>query len=266
MSLYIKETGSNLNECLESIFSQTVMPDEIVVVKDGPLSEDVEDVLEKYIKKDERLFRIISLKQNEGLGRALAKGIMACSYNLIARMDTDDICRKDRFEKQLKEFENNPELDIVGSHIYEFEGNISNVLSERKVPILHEEICKYQKRRSAFNHMTVMFKKNSVLRAGNYQHALLMEDDLLWVNMILSGAKCKNIDDFLVYARTGVNMIERRGGWSYFKKYKHGRKIIYDTGFISGWDYYSTVFVQFIVGMLPKKLRLYVFIKCLRKN
>ena len=204
--------------------------------------------------------------ENRGLGLALADGINACTYELIARMDTDDISRSDRFEKQLKMFQNDPQLDICGSHIVEFEGRPDNVLSERRVPLEHSQIAKYQKQRSAFNHMTVMYKKSMVLKAGNYEHCALMEDDVLWIKMLMAGAKCANIDDYLVYARTGYAMIDRRGGWNYFKKYRAGRKKIFDTGYISKLEYYRTIGIQFIIALLPKKMRMFIFIKLLRKN
>ena len=109
-----------------------------------------------------------------------------------------------------------------------------------------------------------MYKKNAVLKAGNYQPCLLMEDTLLWVNMILSGANCANVDDFLVYARTGSDMFERRGGFAYYKKYKQGRKKVYDTGYISWWDYTFTLMVQFGVAVIPNKVRGYIYKKVLR--
>ena len=111
----------------------------------------------------------------------------------------------------------------------------------------------------------LMYKKSTVLRAGNYEHCPLMEDDMLWIRMLIAGANCANVDDYLVYARTGYAMIERRGGWAYFKKYKNGRKKILDTGYISKWDYYKTVGVQLFVALVPKKIRLFVFTKMLRK-
>jgi len=102
-----------------------------------------------------------------------------------------------------------------------------------------------------------------VLRAGNYQSCLLMEDTLLWVNMILAGAKCKNIDDSLVYARIGKDMFERRGGFAYFKKYKQGRKRVRETGYIGFVDYYYTLLVQLVIALMPNKLRGWVFKKLL---
>ena len=264
MSLYIKEKAEYFDECMQSMLHQTVLPTEIVIVLDGPISGALKSILKKYKNKYDSWIKLIPLKRNRGLGLALAEGLIQTSYELIARMDTDDIAREDRFEKQLAEFHKNPSLDICGSHIIEFQGNINNKLSERRVPLKQKDIAEYQKQRSAFNHMTVMYKKSTVLRAGNYQHAPLMEDDLMWIHMLQVGAKCMNIDDFLVYARTGYEMIERRGGYEYLKKYISGRKKILDTGYINYWDYWKTVAIQVIVALVPKKVRLLFFIKLLR--
>lgn len=265
MSLYIKEKAEYFKQCMDSVLNNTVLPNEIVIVLDGPISEDVMDVLNQYVSMNKELYNIIPLEKNVGLGLALREGILHCNNELIARMDTDDICRNDRFELQLKEFQKNQDIDICGCHIIEFEDNINNEISRRIVPIRHEDILKYQRQRSAFNHMTVMYKKSSVIKAGNYENCPLMEDDMLWVRMIISGAKCLNIDDYLVYARTGYSMIERRGGWDYFKKYKNGRKLILRTKYINFFDYFKSIVVQFCVSLMPKKMRKIFFIKQLRK-
>lgn len=265
MSLYIKEKPQYLRECLDSILNQTVMPSEIIIVKDGPLTDELEMVLFEYIEKNPDLYKIVPLETNQGLGLALAEGILHCKNELVARMDTDDICRKDRFELQLKEFEKDPALDICGSYILEFEDNIQNIVSRRTVPIADEAIKKYQKRRDSFNHMTVMYKKSSVLKSGNYQSCMLMEDTYLWVNMFLANCKAINIDDSLVYARVGRDMYERRGGWAYFKKYKRGRKKVRTTGYISWWDYHYTLIVQFIIAVIPNSMRSWIYKKMLRK-
>lgn len=265
MSLYIKEKPEYVRACFESLLSQTVLPNEWVVVEDGPLTDELYAVLDEYEKRHPDLIKRVPLQENLGLGKALCEGVLHCSNELIARMDTDDIARKDRFEKQLKMFEQNPDLDICSSHILEFDGDISNIISVRKVPVNENAILEYQKRRDSFNHMTVMYKKSAVLKAGNYQDALLMEDSLLWINMMRTGAKCANVDDYLVYARTGNAMIDRRGGWAYFKKYKAGRKKIYATGYISWWDYFVTLAVQLVISLMPTGMRRFVFEKLLRK-
>ena len=174
-------------------------------------------------------------------------------------MDTDDIARQDRFEMQLRAFKDNPDLDICGSHIKEFERTVEHIVSRRMVPLTDKECTKYQKRRDAFNHMTVMYRKSAVLAAGNYQHCPLMEDTLLWVNMFKHGATAMKLDDYLVYARIGEGMYKRRGGWAYFKKFRHARKMVYDTGYISWWDYQVTLIAQFVVALVPNQLRGWVF-------
>lgn len=265
MSLYVKEQSEYLKESLDSILNQTVKPAQIVVVKDGPLTEELETVLSSFIEKEPSLYTIVPLEQNRGLGLALREGILHCDYELVARMDTDDIARNDRFELLLKEFESDPDLDVCGSHVLEFENSLDNIVAKRTVPLVDSEIKAYQKKRDAFNHPAVMFKKSKVLEAGNYQDCPLMEDTYLWVNMFLHNAKAKNIDDFLLYFRVGEDMFSRRGGWKYYKKYKQGQKMVYRTGYISFRDYYSTLFVQFVVALMPNRLRGFVFKKLLHR-
>lgn len=265
MSLYAKEKPEYLVECLKSVMSQTVLPSEIVIVKDGPLTEELEKTLDNFVKVNPSLFVFVPLEKNVGLGLALREGVTHCKNDLIARMDTDDIAREDRFSIQLAEFEKDPDLDICGSHIIEFEGDVVNEVAKRTVPLLDKDIKKYQKRRDGFNHMTVMYKKEAVLKAGNYQSCMLMEDSLLWVNMFMSGAKAMNVDDYLVYARVGKDMFERRGGLAYYRKYKQARKRIRKTGYISFWDYRYTLLVQFFISIMPNKLRGWVFKKFLHK-
>lgn len=264
MSVYFKEKPEYIRECFDSLLNQTVKASQWVIVKDGPLTDELESVLSEYNEKYSKLIKFVSIKENVQLGRALKAGVKACDNEIIARMDTDDICVPNRFEKQLREFSNDSQLDICGSYIKEFAENTSNILSERLVPLTNKEIIQYQKRRSAYNHMTVMFKKSSILKSGNYEHAPLMEDDMLWTRMILAGCKGKNIPEYLVYARTGLDMIDRRGGYAYFKKYKNSRKKVFDLGLASYWDYLYTILIQFIVAMMPQKIRQFIFIKMLR--
>lgn len=266
MSLYYKEKADYAKQCFDSLLRQTIQADEWVIVEDGPLTSEMYQLLDTYESLYPGLIHRVQLKENQGLGLALREGVLHCNCELIARMDTDDIAREDRFAKQLFMFEQDPSLDICGSHINEFEDDIQNIVSVRKVPLRDNEIKKYQRRRDGFNHMTVMYKKEAVLKAGNYQHALLMEDSLLWIHMIQSGSRCANVDDFLVYERVGKDMYNRRGGLEYFKKYYMGRKEIYKTGYISGLDYVYTLIVQLGVAILPVWMRKKVFLIFLRNR
>ena len=265
MSVYIKEKPEYAKACFESLLNQTVKADEWVIVEDGPLTPQMYELLDDYENRYPNLIKRIRYSDNRGLGIALRTGLPECKYDLIARMDTDDIARKDRFEKQLLEFENDSRLDICGSNIVEFEQEPEIIVAKRNVPSSHTEIIKYQKKRDAFNHMTVMYKKDAVLKAGNYQPCPLMEDTYLWARMLMNGAICKNIEEPLVYARIGQDMFERRGGWDYFKKYKKGRKQLLSTGFINYTEYFETIVIQFVVALVPRRIRGLIFKKILHR-
>ena len=265
MSIYIKEKPEYVDECFKSLLQQTLTADEWVVVEDGPLSNEMYRLLDDYQLKYPGLIKRIIIKKNKGLGNALRVGILKCKNSIIARMDTDDIARSDRFEKQFALFKKNPQLDICGSNIDEFEGDKTNIVAKRRVPSKHCDIIRYQKKRDAFNHMTVMYRKKAVLKAGNYIPCPLMEDTYLWARMMMNGARCANINESLVYARIGEAMYERRGGWEYFKKYKSGREKVFNTGFISRYEYLYTISIQFLVAMVPSNVRGYIFKKILHR-
>lgn len=266
LSVYYKEKPEFFDKALESIYNQTVKADEWVIVKDGAISEELQGVIDKYKQYENVVIKEVPLEENRGLGIALSIGIPECNNELIARMDTDDIAVPNRFELQLTQFENNPDLDLCGGQIIEFETDENVFIAERRVPLTHNEIVQYQKRRSAFNHMTVMYKKSKVLEAGNYKHCPLMEDDMLWVDMILAGAQCANIDEYLCKVRTNRDMIARRGGLKYYKKYKNARKQILDTGFITKKEFRKNNRIQFIICIMPKWLRKIVFFKMLHRK
>lgn len=265
MSVYRKESPEFLRQALDSVFNQTAIPAEVVLVEDGPLTDELYALLDDYGNSHPELKRV-PLSENRGLGLALQEGMLHCSNELVARMDTDDISVPTRFERQLAEFEKNPGIDICGSHIKEFEETPDHIVAERRVPLTHDDCKRYQRRRDAFNHVSVMFRKTAVLKAGNYQHCPLMEDTLLWANMFKTGATAMNIDDYLVLVRIGKDMYERRGGMAYFKKYRKARRVIYQTGFISWWDYAYTIVIQFVVAIMPNSLRGFVFKKLLHKQ
>lgn len=156
------EKPEYFRECMESIYSQTVLPDEIVLVEDGRLTDELYEAIRDYeCRPSEINFVTVKLEKNSGLGLALAEGIKHCSNELVARMDTDDICVPDRFERQLDAFSENPWLDIIGGYISEFSDDMHNIISERTVPLGNYVIKQYQRKRDAFNHMTVMYKRSA---------------------------------------------------------------------------------------------------------
>lgn len=264
LSLYVKESASYLKECLDSIFSQTLVPDEVVLVKDGPLNKSLENVVSEY-KNRYSILKIIPLVENQGLGRALNEGLKYCSYDLVARMDTDDIAKPNRFEKQVRIFEEYPEVDICSSWMEEFVDDPQCPVSIKKLPEKHAEIAAYAQRRNPMNHPVVMFRKNAVLKAGGYQHFPLFEDYYLWIRMLNSGAVFYNIQESLLYFRSSPEMFKRRGGWKYAILEFHFQKAILDMGAISRVRFFLNVFTRFPVRIAPNKFRGWLYTKLLRK-
>jgi glycosyltransferase involved in cell wall biosynthesis len=263
-SLYYKESPYALRESLDSIFAQTLMPNEVVIVKDGPLTDELEKVLEDYAGRYD-IIKIVPLEKNVGLGAALNEGMKHCSYELIARMDTDDIAKENRFEEQIKVFKETPELDVVGAWIDEFEGDISNVTSIRKLPENHDEIFMHGRDRCPINHPVVMFKKSAVISAGGYKHFYLFEDYYLWVRMLVNNAKFYNIQKSLLYFRLSPDMFQRRGGLKYARSEAKFEKAMYDLGYISFFRMSYNIIVRFIVRIMPNGLREWVYKKVIRK-
>ncbi len=257
-SVYKNSKTSEMRLCVEGMINQSVKPDQIVVVVDGP----VEGELKEYLKSlaQEPLFTIVPIEKNVGLGNALKEGMTHCKNEMIARMDTDDIMELDRIEKQLSVFEKDPSLSIVGSNIDEFIGTIDNVQGVRDVPETHEEICKYLKKRCPFNHMTVLFKKSEVEKAGGYLHWHYDEDSYLWVRMYLAGCKFYNIQENLVHARIDDTTFARRGGWKYYKSERDLFKYMYKHKIIGWFAYQKAKWIRFILQVLmPNFMRKWIF-------
>ena len=262
-STYRKENPSSFRQSLESIFSQTILPSEFVLVEDGILTEELYEVVQNY-SSQYPIFKIIALPQNQGLGRALNEGLKHCTYDIVARMDTDDIAKPNRFEKQLSFFKSHPEIDVVSSWIDEFEGTIDNILSIRKLPETPEELFQYGKSRNPINHPAVMFRKSAVQRSGSYQHFPLFEDYYLWVRMLMNGSKFYNIQESLLYFRTSPDMFKRRGGLKYALTEMKLQHRFYKLGYISLYQMLKNDIVRIVVRLIPNSLRSIIYQKVLR--
>ena len=254
MSIYHKENPIWFDRAIQSIWDeQTVKPDEIVLVQDGKLADDLYSVIGEWKSKLGDVLKIIPLEQNVGLGDALNEGIKHCSHELIARMDTDDIALPDRFEKQLKVFENS-DIDICSSWVSEFDNNEKEIVSYRKIPEKHNDIVSYSKMRSPINHPAVMYKKAVVEKAGGYKKMMWFEDYYLWSRMILKGAKFYNIQEPLVNMRAGYGQLERRGGFKYaIEEFKFLNRLK-EIGFFSTSQFIKSVVIRFVARILPKSL------------
>ena len=266
MSVYYKENPEWLRQSIESMLNQTVSTNDFVIIKDGKLTEKLDEIISEYCKKYPDIFHIIELEKNVGLGPALAIGIKECKNELIARMDSDDISVKERCEKELKKFEENQELDIVGSSIAEFIDNINNVQAYRILPESDEEIKKYARRRNPFGHPSIMFKKSKVLEAGNYRSYYLCEDYDMWIRMIEKNAKCYNFPEILVYMRIGEDFYKRRGGIKYLKSILKFKKEQYKKDFFFFFYYIISAGTSTVICLMPNKIRDLFYKKVLRKG
>ena len=258
ISIYKNERPDWFREALESMFAQTIQPDEIVLVKDGPLTPELEDVLSEYYSKYP-IFRFVVNETNIGLGLALQKGVLACKNEIIARMDTDDIIPPCRFEKQLAKMEEG--YDVVSCWSQLFIGDRSNVIAVKTRPEDHDGIVRLAHRRSPICHAAAFMRKSAVLKAGNYQHRQYYEDYNLWVRMIQAGAKFYNVQEVLYEVRTTEDQLKRRGGWSYLKRELKYLREFYDMGFYTWKDLLINSNIRIATRLMPQKLRTSVFKK-----
>lgn len=265
MSIYYKEKPQNLIESIESMINQSIKPNQIVIVKDGPLTEELDNVLKLYKQKYGKILDYIELKNNVGLGPALNIGLRKCKNELIARMDTDDISLPDRCEKQLQRFKEDNDLAIIGSAVDEFINSVQNIVSSRKVPRTTEEIMKFAAKRNPFNHPSVMFKKSVIQECGGYKEFLLYEDYDLWLRVLKNGFKCENIEESLVLMRTDDSLYKRRGGVKYCINNIKLRWYIYNKLNMSSFRVWiTTTIAHAIVALLPSKIRKVFYLKALR--
>ncbi|MBY3623486.1 glycosyltransferase [Acinetobacter sp. CUI P1] len=262
MAVYKNDKAEYIKQAIDSLLDQTVKPNEIVIVIDGPIPDEIENELYNYNSS----LKLIRLSENVGLGLALREGLKQCSYELVARMDSDDISMLNRFEMQIKCFKANQDISLVGTNISEFIGDTSNVVSYRKVPSSDKEIRKYMKTRSPFNHMSVMFKKSEVERAGSYKHWHLNEDYYLWVRMNLANCKFMNLNETLVNVRVDEETFLRRGGWGYYMTQKRIFDFMLNNNIINIFEYCYNNGVRFITRMmLPNKIRKWMYLRFLRE-
>ena len=288
MSIYKSDVPEYVRIALDSLLNQTRLPDEIVIVADGPVPAELEQVVKSLtpspspkgegnkdgegdLKPETRdlkpIVTYLPQEKNGGLGEAMRIAVEAAKYPYLARMDSDDICLPDRFEKQMKCFEEDPELSIVGGMITEFDGEPENIIAERILPLDDAGIKKMMRGRCAVNHVTVIFKKEDLLRSGNYQPFWKQEDHYLWARMMEHGCKFRNIPDIVVNVRSGRDQLARRGGWRFYKSVVRVFWYMYKHKLISfGYFLYICAVRGIVQLLMPNWLRTWVYMKFLRKS
>ena len=266
ISVYRKEKTEYLRTALQSIINQTLKPSEIVIVKDGLLTRDLDDCIKEYESQYSELIKIIAFKENRGLGLALRDGVIACKYDYIARMDSDDIAKPERFAKQFQYLKQHPKTALLGTWITEFSKDKNKADTLTELPCTHQEILKYAKKRNPFRHMTMVLKKEAVIKAGNYRNFLWFEDYDLWVRMLQKGYIAANIPEYLVNVRADGEMFARRGGWQYLKQDYRFQRFLLKIDFISVLEFLANILIRTAVRLVPNKMRNLFYILFLRKR
>lgn len=265
MSVYVKEKPACLSESLESVLNQTVPPDELVLVCDGKLTDELNVIIKAFESEYQKIFHSVRLIENVGTGLAANEGLKACRNELIAKMDSDDICVPDRFQKQLLMFLKNPDLDMAGGYIEEFDSDTRKPIAIRKTPLTHEEILKYARRRSPFNNQTLIYRKSMVNRIGGYTDIKRCEDYEFITKMLMAGAIGENIPEVLVRYRVTKDNYKRRKNWANTKSFIKVRRDLHRQGFSSLMDFLIPCTAQLVLFVMPEKFTSWVYRKFLRK-
>lgn len=266
-SVYRNDKPAFVARALESITTaQSVKPDEVVLVVDGPVPDELRKLILGIAQTNSNLYKVIWLPENKGLGNALRVGVENAKYDIVARMDSDDVSAPDRFEKQIAYMEAHPDCDIVGGQITEFIDSESNIVGKREVPCEHDEILMWLKGRCPFNHMSVTMLRSRVIAVGNYLDWHFNEDYYLWIRMAEAGYRFANLPDTLINVRVGKEMYKRRGGLRYFKSEERLQRYMLRHRIISLPRYCYNTLGRFAIQVaMPNKLRGFIFQKLFRK-
>lgn len=266
ISVYYKENPQYFDQALASVMNQTVVPDQVVLVKDGPLGLKLEEVIERWTSRYPEKFKVVPLEDNMGLATALRIGLEHCDYDYVARMDSDDICLADRFEKQLLFLKKNPHVDLVGSYIAEFGDDSTKPRFVRQVPVENNDVKRMMKSRSPVNHVTAFFKKNAIIDSGSYRDGEPVEDYDLWVRMMLNAKVIMNLPEVLVLVRVGDGMYKRRGNKRYINSWFRIQKSMYSAGFVSLWRLMWNAVCISVFIYLPPSVKMVTYKHFLRKS
>lgn len=265
MSVYKNDDPVWLEQALESICTQSLPANEIFLVIDGPIGNDLQQIICRYATRYGN-FTIRQLTKNVGLGNVLKLAVEECRYDLILRMDSDDISAPGRFRKQIEAYKENP-ADVIGGWTLGFDGSLERgAVSATKQKITHQEIVERLPRFSPVSHVTALFRREAVLKAGNYQHLHYHEDYYLWTRMIEAGCTFRNIPEYLVYVRIGTNQARRHGGWKYYKAGAQLRRYMLQHGLCDRMTYLKQSAIRVVYQLLiPPSLRNFLSMKIKRK-
>ena len=249
LSVYDGDRPDYLRRAFHSaVGEQTLCPDQVVIVRDGPVRDELARCLDELQAASPVPVTVVPLERNRGLGPALDAGLAASKFDVVARMDADDIAMPHRFEVEIPLIEG---ADIVGAGLLEFVGDISRVVGQRVPPTEPERIARYARMHDPFNHPTVVYRRQAVLAAGGYGDLPLMEDYALFARMLQSGARAVNVAEPLVYYRVGATSFKRRGGTGLLRSELRLQRQFRHSGFTSPAQYARNVIVRGGYRLIP---------------
>ena len=266
MSTYYRENPDYLDAAMKSIWTeQTRKPDQIVLVEDGPLTQQLDVVVEKWKNAIGASFTVVANNQNKGLSYALNDGLAYCKGDVVVRMDTDDLAYPARIEEEVRCLDEHPDISVVGSWIVEFVDSTDNVVSIKKAPETSEQIFRFGKKRNPVNHPSVAFRKDVIVNNGGYPHFYLFEDYCLWVTLLSKGVRFYNIQKPLLWFRVSKDMYARRGGMKYAMSELKVQRYIHQIGYITFYEMVRNCCMRSLGRLIPNSLRGYIYKKLLRE-
>ena len=265
ISIYKNTKYFEFKKTLNSIYNQTLLPNELVIIVDGYITFDLYKLISLYVQKNIDV-KIIKNNANIQLGLSLCKGVKICKSPLIIRVDSDDINSKSRFKTLINYYKKNKSADVIGSYLLEKYNGSKNKYFLKKVPLNHKDIIRFFNFRNSINHPTVLFKKKTIIKAGNYEKMDFFEDYLMWLKVKSIGGKFVNIPHSLVSSNFNKNYITRRHGKKYFLHYLNFIKIIYKKKLINKFFIFLNFFIRLFLINSPLRFKIFFYKNFLRKT
>lgn len=248
----------HLAAALNSLVNQKRLPDEIVLVEDGPLTEDIRTVVENLREQHPDLLKSVVMPENRGLVYALNRGLAECSGDIVVRMDTDDVSIPERLERQVGFLESHPEIGVVGSAMQEFVDSPEDPLREKPVKVTHDAIIRQLPWRNPINHPTVCYRRN-LLPPKGYPDLKFLEDYYLWCILIERGVRFANIAEPLVLYRFDDETLQRRSGWINFRNEVYLRKWMLQHGQVDLVRFSLVLCLQAVLRFSPTALQRFLW-------
>jgi glycosyltransferase involved in cell wall biosynthesis len=248
LPVYNKVEYNTFKLSFDSLLNQSLKPNELIVIFDGPIKNEIKKYLNKKIKIY-KFIRLVKYSKNRGLGVVLKKGAKLCKYPYIARCDADDISLPNRFKLQIRFLRKNQNIDILGSNISEIKKD--KLISRKKVPKLHKDICSNIFIRNPINHSSVILKKKAILNAGNYEDLRYFEDYFLWIKVFLNGGEFHNLQNYLVNMSVDDDYFKRRSGFYYLRYYFNFLKKLKNKNMINYKYLLFNLLIRTIIILMP---------------